>query len=880
MAHRLTAACAALLVAGAAAAAAPPPNTPFDMTGFIQEATLGGADQLAGGTITVQGQKIVVPRNTVVLFPATALTWAEVFQLAPKPWGPTQSGLALTDFPAPAASYEAHVMGNRVGDTYIAGLVDLSQHSLNQGQGYVNHIDYVKGELRVGGKVNDATTGQRVRINDPIGRFGRAWSSDVRFTIDEDNPTVRSVTGYPMCLPRFDPGTKADPDCPQGNRPFDADSGAYAPIFTMPPPGTGSTSLNPTKQVPFEIGDYVTYAGVITLDQAQPFTAPFTTVAGSYVSAYSMIANLGIFTSPGRDPAYVAIDVTILGVGGLALPGVPQEATTRTRFEGFSTDPSRPIDLFGIDVEPCTGTLSDRPWGSVGVDPGPPTGAVLGRWRFRPPSKILAMPPTGIFLPATREVRARIRGAVPTVTANGILAGQYHAPISEYLFPENLGIGNQPVPMNLQDFPFLAQGSGPWGGGGPNPISTGAIVGQLSPWPGDAVPAPKSCSPAAFGNPVAAASGPATAYSGTTVTLDGSASTDPNGLPLAYAWTAPAGIALSSSTTPRPTFTAPTIAAGGQSVSLTFQLMVSDAQRSALSPATVTVVVNGPSATIVSPIASAGAAQTVASGAFVTLDGSASRDPNLPPQPITYTWTQIGGSPLVALTGASTATPSFSAPIVPPPAPGAPPTVLTFNLAVQNAANPLLGNTSTVDVTVNPVLPPVAAVGPNQTVRPGAAVGLDASASHDPQGLPLTFSWTQVSGPPVALSGANTAKPTFLAPQVAIGTTVGFVVQASNGYLTSLAALTIVTVQPGVDAVTITLVEYRIGQQRLVVNAGSNAAGALLTLSVANGATIPMSSLGGGLFTTTIVGAAQPSSVTVTSSLGGTATSGITRLRQ
>lgn len=59
---------------------------------------------------------------------------------------------------------------------------------------------------------------------------------------------------------------------------------------------------------------------------------------------------------------------------------------------------------------------------------------------------------------------------------------------------------------------------------------------------------------------------------GSTVTLAGKGS-DPEGQPLTYAWTAPSGITLSSTTKARPTFTAPDREA---EYTLTFSLVVND----------------------------------------------------------------------------------------------------------------------------------------------------------------------------------------------------------------------------------------------------------------------------------------------------------------
>lgn len=68
------------LASGVGAQVLPPQNpSQFDMTGFIQAATLDptctSTDVLCGGTITVNNQVVIVPRNTILQMPPAALTW-------------------------------------------------------------------------------------------------------------------------------------------------------------------------------------------------------------------------------------------------------------------------------------------------------------------------------------------------------------------------------------------------------------------------------------------------------------------------------------------------------------------------------------------------------------------------------------------------------------------------------------------------------------------------------------------------------------------------------------------------------------------------------------------------------------------------------------
>jgi hypothetical protein len=643
-----------------------PQNTPaqFDINGHIESFTLdvcpGPPSALndptnyklippanalnCTATIVVNGQSITVPSNTVITYPATFLTPYESFA-----WNPlctsstcTETGLAIKDTKrlpnnANPATYEASIQGNVVYDSalgapglpkYIAGLVAISQQDLNSSEGFVNFIDYATGEFRVGGDIGVAN-GARIRLNDPVGRFGRSTgpkgvspdTQDVRFAVDDGNPTIFAETGYPLCIPR---STAVDPLCPESNRPLSGGNipgtaiPAHLGTFTMDclvkdtlgacvgainkPAGFPATMVgtDPRQQAPLEVGDYVVYAGTRAVD-----------AVGPYVSAHTVTANLGIYTTPGLDPAYMVQEVSIVGVGTTNGFAGPAEGRELFKIVGFTTDVGRPVDTGKLVTDPCDGTEAFNR-----ITTQYPNGSTLNTaaagtvpWgRFRTTflkGAGLATP----MRPAVKEIQTQIQGSNPTNTtsANGLIYGQYTAPVSEYIFAENLGFGGLPiVPNNFEDFTFLALGHGPWDLYDPygtlfTPATLRPIQGQLSPWPGSPAPAAVNCAGGGSAPPVIVVSDLSVA-SQTAVTINASASYSlAPGAVLNYSWLqltgpleVPVDVAAPSSSTL--SFTAPTVTAAPAKV-LTFELTVTDIAHAKSSVKVVKVTVN-PSAAV------------------------------------------------------------------------------------------------------------------------------------------------------------------------------------------------------------------------------------------------------------------------------------------
>ncbi|HMU30782.1 MAG TPA: hypothetical protein PLY42_00010 [Nitrospira sp.] len=480
---------------------------PFHIVGHIQRLTLDSpADPLSGAKLTVNGVEVVLPKNLVIQLPAAYFTAQQLFDKAQgvsKKYG--ESGLALSDKFPPLAAFEADVSGNIVNGLYIAGLVTISQQSLNTGAGFIHHIDTATGMMCVGGSPTAAACAgndTRIRLNDPAldasdpfagdGRYGKPNPApppvglddpnsrypDPRFTVDQGNPTVHALTGYPMCVPR----ATNDAQCPSQNRPaeltFVMDS-----VDLVPPVKFGNNAIkacpscDANKQAPVRVGDYITFSGTRARDP----------LAGDFLSVHTLVANVGIYTKPGGR-AYVSLEESLLGTRGPVVDcGAAAECQDRLKVEGFTTDPSRRVSVYAVDVVPG-GVPKVRLLHSTEKDQ-----AVFGRFRYVPPLTAATLFDfNGNLKGATRELMVRIDDPAPLSdgsdvpsapkAAHGLTAGIYVAPVGEYIFPEPTGVqgGAQPA-LNFQCLAFLANGWALPDSGLPN-------IPRLTPWPGVATP--------------------------------------------------------------------------------------------------------------------------------------------------------------------------------------------------------------------------------------------------------------------------------------------------------------------------------------------------------------------------------------------------------
>ena len=352
------------------------------------------------------------------------------------------------------------------------------------------------------------------------------------------------------------------------------------------------------------------------------------------------------------------------------------------------------------------------------------------------------------------------------------------------------------------------------------------------------------------------------------VTLNGSASSDPDGTISTYLWTkisGPAQFTIGNSASASTALS--NLVAGVYS----FQLKVTD---NGGAIALDTVKINVAAAPVNQPpVANAGADVTITLPTSVaTLNGSGSTDPDGTIS--SYAWSQVSG-PATATISTSTAVSTGLS--------GLSQGVYTFALKVTDNSGAV--DLDSVKVTVNaaPNQPPVANAGASKTITlPVNSASLDGSLSSDPDGSISSYAWTQVSGPGAStITGATTSVATATGMIAGLYTFQLTVTDNHGATANATVKVTVVSAAPqppianaGADqTITLPVNSVTIDGSSSSASSGSIVSYAWTeksgpsTISLTNTAINTLNNLQAGVYTF---------SLTVTDNNGGTATDGVT----
>lgn len=241
------------------------------------------------------------------------------------------------------------------------------------------------------------------------------------------------------------------------------------------------------------------------------------------------------------------------------------------------------------------------------------------------------------------------------------------------------------------------------------------------------------------------------------VTLDGSASRNPDGDKLSFDWRfsstpAQSSVNLQEANTATPRFTPDRPGA------YTAELIVSDGK---LTDADSVTIVASEASANQPPKADAGGDRAVTVGDTVTLNANGSTVPD--GDTLSYSWS-LTSTP--SGSAATLSTPSGEQTDLTPDVSGAYTVTLTVSDGSATDSDEV---TITASSAPNPNQPPIADAGSDQTAQEGDTVVLDGASTHDPDGDALSYAWRFVTwpdkntSPAPALTGADTSTPSFTA---------------------------------------------------------------------------------------------------------------------
>ncbi|CAI6339435.1 unnamed protein product [Periconia digitata] len=379
-------------------------DAPLFVQGGFEDATATDDTYNSGGTINVNGFSIQVPKNMLVQFPAA--------------WVPFKDFVADKDS---MLGYEINVIGNFINGRPIAGQIITYQFFEGLSSGFIESIDFADGSMQI-------ASGPKLRISDPNAVFSVGYSEAPFFTADDESPSISSFSGFPMCIPRG----ATDPLCPSTNRPFQ---------------GSGTFSVpDPLVMAPFLPGDFVTFAGIRRNNEV---------IAFSIVAQNVMITTLG-------DLIYLRMELGLLGIDNLITNNAE---LAESRFIGFASNPRTTVALYAMDIDPCTGEVTDRIIAALGLRGGRNE---QNKFEYR----------ADMFSGYARDYRAvaEIDGVPKTrTTKNGLLMGTYVQPVNVWVHGEQNIPGTPPPPHDFSQMPWITKGVGV--------DENGNLWGPLEPFP-------------------------------------------------------------------------------------------------------------------------------------------------------------------------------------------------------------------------------------------------------------------------------------------------------------------------------------------------------------------------------------------------------------